>query len=167
MTEPLRVLVVGCGNMGASHARAYRALDGFELSGLVSRGPESRDRLAKELGGVSTFGDFAEAFAATEPQVVSINTYPDTHAELALASLRGGAHVFLEKPLAETVEQANEIVAAAKAAQRKLVVGYILRVHPAVAEVHRGGADPGQAPGDAHEPQPAEPRQGVGDPQEP
>ena len=52
----LRVLVVGCGNMGRSHARAYQALDGFELAGLVSRG-DSREELSQELGGVQTFGD--------------------------------------------------------------------------------------------------------------
>ena len=127
----LKVLVVGCGNMGASHARAYHALEGFELVGLVSRGPESRERVSQELGGVATFGDFDAAMAETSPDVVSINTYPDTHYELAKKSLEAGCHLFMEKPLAETVEEAQEIVDLAKAKGRKLVVGYILRVHPA------------------------------------
>ncbi|MCA8944529.1 MAG: Gfo/Idh/MocA family oxidoreductase, partial [Planctomycetes bacterium] len=103
----LRVLVVGCGNMGASHARAYHAMSEFDLVGLVSRGSESRERVAGELGGeVATFGDFDTAFAETRPDCVSINTYPDTHASLAERSMRGGAHVFLEKPLAVTVDDA-------------------------------------------------------------
>ena len=129
---PLRVLVVGCGNMGTSHARAYHSLAAdFKIVGLVSRGPESRDRLAKELGGLPTFADFEEAYAATRPDVVSINTYPDTHAAIARTALRGGSHLFVEKPLAETVVQAQEIVELARQHQKKVVVGYILRVHPA------------------------------------
>ena len=49
MSAPLRVLVAGCGNMGASHARAYQRVPGFEIVGLVSRGPEKRERLSQEL----------------------------------------------------------------------------------------------------------------------
>lgn len=127
----LRVLVVGCGNMGTSHARAYHALDDFELVGLVSRGPESRERLAQALGGYPTFSGFDQALAETRPDVVSINTYPDTHGELARKSLAGGAHLFIEKPLAETVAEARAIVDLARAEKRAVVVGYILRVHPA------------------------------------
>ncbi|MEC7583760.1 MAG: Gfo/Idh/MocA family oxidoreductase [Planctomycetota bacterium] len=128
---PLRVLVAGCGNMGASHARAYQKLPDFELIGLISRKPESRQRLSSELGGVATFSDFGVAFAETRPDVVSINTYPDTHAQIAREALQGGAHVFCEKPLAETVEEATEIVELARQHNRKLAIGYILRVHPA------------------------------------
>ncbi|MEO6597927.1 MAG: Gfo/Idh/MocA family oxidoreductase, partial [Planctomycetota bacterium] len=128
----LTVLVVGCGNMGSSHARAYHRLSAdFQIVGIVSRGPESRDRLAKELGQVPTFADFEQAYAKTRPDVVSINTYPDTHAAIARTALRGGSHLFVEKPLAETVAEAREITALAREHRRKVVVGYILRVHPA------------------------------------
>ena len=130
--KPLRVLVVGCGNMGASHARAYHRLTSdFQLCGLVARTPATRDALSAELGGVATFADFAQAFAATKPDVVSVNTYPDTHAAIAKVALQGGAHVFCEKPLAETVEEAQQIADLAHQHRRKVVVGYILRVHPA------------------------------------
>jgi predicted dehydrogenase len=129
---PLKVLVVGCGNMGASHARAYHSLPGFEIVGLVSRTAASRDKLCADLGGgYATFGDFDTALAETKPDVVSINTYPDTHAELARKSLEAGCHLFVEKPLAETVEEARSILDVAKAHNRKVVIGYILRVHPA------------------------------------
>lgn len=131
MPSPLRVLVAGCGNMGASHARAYHKMPEFEVAGVVSRGPESRDALSRELGGVPQFGDYFEALAATSPDVVSINTYPETHAQYARAAIEAGCHVFCEKPLAETVAEAQSIVDSAKAHNRKLVIGYILRVHPA------------------------------------
>jgi predicted dehydrogenase len=128
----LRVLVVGCGNMGTSHARAYHHLaQDFEIVGLVSRQPASRERLATELGGLPTFADAAVAYATTRPDVVSINTYPDTHAAIARLALAGGSHVFVEKPLAETVAEAQELVALAQRQRRKLLVGYVLRVHPA------------------------------------
>ena len=131
MTRPLRVLVAGCGNMGASHARAYHKMPEFEIAGLVSRGPASRGALSQELGGVPEFGDYYEALAATRPDVVSVNTYPETHGPYARAAIDAGCHVFCEKPLAETVGEAQSIVDAARAGNRKLVVGYILRVHPA------------------------------------
>ncbi len=131
MPEPLRVLVVGCGNMGASHARAYHKMPEFEIVGLVSRGPASRGALSRELGGLPEFSDYYEALAATKPDAVSINTYPGTHAAYAKAALDAGCHVFCEKPLAETVEEAQSIVDTARARKRKLVIGYILRVHPA------------------------------------
>ncbi|MFS4415474.1 Gfo/Idh/MocA family protein [Maribacter sp. 2307ULW6-5] len=129
-----RVLVVGCGNMGSSHARAYNRLDGFDLVGLVSRTPESREKLAADLGGCPTYADYETALALTKPDAVSINTYPDTHAAYVRAALNANAHVFVEKPLALTVESAASLVALAKQRNKKMVVGYILRVHPAWAK---------------------------------
>jgi predicted dehydrogenase len=133
MDRPLRVLVVGCGHMGASHARAYHRMPEFRIVGLVSRGPASRRALAAELGGRPEFADYGEALRVTRPDVVSINTYPETHGPYARAALEAGCHVFCEKPLATSVDEAQSIVDAARARGRKLVVGYILRVHPAWA----------------------------------
>ncbi len=130
MTTPLRVLVVGCGNMGASHARAYHAMPEFEVVGVVAPTAERRGPLARAMGGVAEFTDYDEALRGTRPDVVSINSYPATHAPYAMAALDAGCHVFCEKPLATTVADAEAVVAAAAAAHRKLVVGYILRVHP-------------------------------------
>ncbi|GGW43736.1 Gfo/Idh/MocA family protein [Arenibacter certesii] len=143
--KKLKTLVVGCGNMGISHARAYHKLSDFEIVGLVSRSAESREKLSKELGGYPTFPDFKTALEQTKPDVVSINTYPDTHAEYAKMSLEAGAHVFVEKPLALTVEEAQELVDLALEKKRKMVVGYILRVHPSwtkFVDVARGLGKP-------------------------
>lgn len=132
MTRPLRVLVVGLGHMGQSHALAYHKLDGFEIVGLMSRTARSYgDRLAPDLQGYPLFEDVEEALAATQPEAVSINTWPNTHAALALRAMDAGCHVFMEKPLATKVEDAQAVVAKAAATRRKLVLGYILRVHPA------------------------------------
>ena len=130
----LKVLVVGCGNMGTSHARAYHQLDGFEVVGLVSRGEKSRERLSKELDGAPTFSDYTDALKRTQPDVVSINTYPDTHFDYVKMALEANCHVFVEKPLALTVNEAQILVDRALERNLKMVVGYILRVHPTWAK---------------------------------
>lgn len=126
----LRVLVVGCGNMGSSHAIAYHNNDGFEICGLVSRG-KSKDKLNAMFGNkYPLFGDMDEAMKVSNPDAVCISTYPDTHESLALKAFENGCHVFIEKPLADSIEGAERVIAAASTAKKKLVVGYILRHHP-------------------------------------
>jgi predicted dehydrogenase len=126
----IRILVVGCGNMGLSHARAYKKIDAFEIVGFVSNDPNKRPWLQEEFPGVSHYTDFYVAIQQTQPAAVSINTYPDTHAKFAIASMQAGADVFLEKPIAQTIEQAEDIFKVAKQTKRKILVGYILRHHP-------------------------------------
>ena len=130
MSDKLRVLVVGLGNMGLSHAQAYDRLDRFEICGLCARGISGRHDLPAHWDNIPRYADYGQALAETKPGVVSINTWPDTHAAYAKHAFAAGAHVFVEKPIAETVEDAQAVVDAAVAARRKLVVGYILRHHP-------------------------------------
>ncbi|WP_461085916.1 Gfo/Idh/MocA family protein [Spirosoma flavus] len=126
----LRVLVVGCGNMGSSHAIAYKTIGGFEICGIVSTG-NSKVVLNERLGGgYPLFDDYANALAETKPDAVCISTYPDTHERFALMAFEQGCHVFIEKPIADTVEGAERVMEAAQKADKKLVVGYILRHHP-------------------------------------
>lgn len=128
--QVIKILVVGCGNMGASHAKAYHDLDGFEIVGLVARG-DSKDKLNTELGAdYALFESYEEALLQTKPDAVCIATYPDTHKDYAIKAFESGAHVFIEKPLAEDVTSAEEVVSAAIKYNKKLVVGYILRYHP-------------------------------------
>ena len=125
--KPLRVFVAGLGNMGRSHALAYHNNPGFEIVSLVNR---SDVPLPAELGGYPIRRSVEEAIAELKPDVASINTYSDSHADYAVMALEAGCHVFVEKPLATTVADAERVVAAAKANGRKLVIGYILRHHP-------------------------------------
>jgi len=130
MEQKIKVLVVGCGNMGASHATAYHNMNGFEICGIVSTG-NSKVVLNEKLGGgYPLYSDYYEALSATKPDAVCISTYPDTHEEFAIAAFEAGCHVFIEKPLADTVEGAVRVAEAAEKAGKKLVVGYILRYHP-------------------------------------
>ena len=93
-SSPLKVLCVGAGNMGRSHALAYHNIPEFEIAGIVTRSAGSREALNEELGGgYACFGDFHEALAKTSPDVVSISTYPDTHAEYAKNIIVGFARI--------------------------------------------------------------------------
>ena len=132
MNARLRILVVGCGHMGTSHARAYhRMAADFEIVGLVSRGEASRQKLNAEFGGAyAEFSDFFDALVRTKPDAVCISTYAETHAAYAIAAFEAGADVFLEKPVADNLADCERVIAAARRLQRKLVVGYILLVHP-------------------------------------
>lgn len=146
MAAPVRILVVGVGNMGQSHAKAYHHNPGFEIVGLCSPSIHNRVKtLAPELQGYPLFTEYHAALAQTKPDAVSINTYPNTHAEFAIAAFRAGAHVFMEKPIATNIADAQAVVDAAVAARKKLVLGYILRVHPAwhkFVEIARGLGKP-------------------------
>ena len=126
----VRVLVVGMGTMGTSHARAYAAVEGFHLVGLCTRGAAARADLDAEFAGIPRYERLDEALEALKPDAVAICAYTEHHAPMAMQALAAGAHVFCEKPLADTLDAAERIVAAAKAANKILLVGYILRVHP-------------------------------------
>jgi predicted dehydrogenase len=123
----MRILVAGLGQMGRSHALAWARHPGAELVGLVNRSPVD---LPPGLATIPQGQDFHEALARLRPDLAVIATYSDSHAEYAMAAMRAGAHVFVEKPIATRVEDARQVVETARQTGRKLVVGYILRHHP-------------------------------------
>jgi predicted dehydrogenase len=133
MGQKIRVLVVGVGDMGGAHARGYAALPGYNIGGFVvakntSRAEGLADKLKLEI---PVFTDFYEAMSDVKPDVVSINTYTDTHAEYSIHAMKAGCHIFMEKPIARTVEEAEKVARVVRETGRKMVIGYILRVHPA------------------------------------
>ena len=95
----IRTLVIGLGQMGISHALACHADPAFEIVGLVNR---STPDLPDALRAYPLSHDYAEALARLKPDLVVIATYSDSHADYAVAAMRAGAHVFVEKPLATT-----------------------------------------------------------------
>lgn len=123
----IRVLVAGLGNMGISHAIAYHENEGFEIVGLVNRSPVDLPEMLKNY---PVFNNFDDALEKLKPELASINTYSDTHADYAIKAMEAGSHVFLEKPIATTYADAVRVVECATQCNRKLVVGYILRHHP-------------------------------------
>src|SRR6185295_614223 len=124
-----KVLVVGLGNMGMSHALAYTRIPGYEVVGVCTRHID-KVKIPEALSKAKKFSDYDTALKELKPDVVSVNTLPDTHADYSIKAMKAGAHVFVEKPLALTVASAQEVVDTAKRLKKKLVIGYILRVHP-------------------------------------
>ena len=129
--KKIKVIVVGCGNMGSSHARAYNKLEEFELCGIVDARKEAVDAFNQSVNGnYKHYSDFDTALNEVKPDAVAICTYPDTHEALATKALEFGCHVFVEKPISSTVEGARRVAECAKKNNKKVVVGYILRHHP-------------------------------------
>lgn len=122
-----RVLIAGLGNMGLSHALAHHNAPEAEIVGLVNR---SGHLSHPDLSAYPVFTDFNAALEQCKPDLVVIATYSDSHASYAIAAMEADAHVFVEKPLATTVADAERVIATARHTGKKLVVGYILRHHP-------------------------------------
>jgi predicted dehydrogenase/acetyltransferase-like isoleucine patch superfamily enzyme len=127
MKSTVRVGVVGCGGWGRNLVRNFA-----ELGALVAVADQDEARVTQLA---ATHAVPAVPFSAmivdTAIDAVVIATPPATHAALAIAALEAGKHVFVEKPLALDVADAERIVAAAQAARRTLMVGHLLQYHPA------------------------------------
>lgn len=130
----LTVVVFGLGQMGRSHALAYHNNPGYRVLALVNR--SAPRNLPVELERYKLLQSFEEALSL-KPDVVSINTHADIHASYTIQALQAGCHVFVEKPIATTVEDAERVVDMARRLKRKVVVGYILRHHPSWQEFIR------------------------------
>ncbi|MEO8511129.1 MAG: Gfo/Idh/MocA family oxidoreductase [Chloroflexota bacterium] len=132
----LRAGVVGLGMMGRNHVRVFGELPGVELVAVAD--PDS-DALRRAVTGRATRGyaDPGTMFAEEQLDLVSIVAPTSLHRSVTLAALASGAHVLVEKPIASTREEAEEMIAAARDAGRMLTVGHIERFNPAVRELRR------------------------------
>jgi len=135
--DRLRVAVIGVGYLGRFHAQKYAAIAGCELVAVVDERADAGGAVAAELG-TRAVTDYRELLGKVD--AVSIVTPTASHFGIARAFLESGAHVLVEKPITETVEQARSLVAAARQAGRVLQVGHLERFNPAIlaAEPHLG-----------------------------
>ena len=129
----LRVGVIGAGVMGSNHARVLAGLPDISLVGVVDPLPAHRTR-ATELAGCRTFAGLGELLAEGV-DAVTIAAPTHLHHEIALVCIARGVHVLVEKPIASTVEEGRDIVAAAHRAGVTLMVGHVERFNPAVVAV--------------------------------
>src|SRR6195952_2344039 len=135
----LRIGVIGAGVMGSNHARVLAGLPDIRLVGVVDPLPAHRAR-ATELTGCRTFAGLEE-LAAEGVRAVTIAAPTHLHHELALTCIARGIHALVEKPVASTVEEGREIVAAAAHAGVTLMVGHVERFNPAVAAIKQAIKD--------------------------
>lgn len=149
----MRVAMIGYGFMGAAHSQGWRVAPRFfdlpaqpEMTLLVGRNGGNVAAAAAKWGWAETSGDWREAIARDDIDVIDIVTPGDSHAAIAIAALEAGKHVLCEKPLANTVDEAAAMAdAAASAAARGVyaMVGFTYRRVPAATfarELVTGGA---------------------------
>jgi predicted dehydrogenase len=128
MNDSITVAVIGCGHLGTFHARLYKGLPGVRLSAVMDSSPDKARRLGEELDVPWTI-DLDQAIAGAE--ALSVATPTVTHAEVAAACLRAGRAVLVEKPLAATLDEGEDLVRFAAAQGRVLAVGHVERFNPA------------------------------------
>jgi predicted dehydrogenase len=127
--RPIPVGVAGVGRLGQLHARLYREVDGANLIGVYDIDTTRAQTLANELG-VRKFENFAELLAATEAVNIVVPTL--FHFELSQKALESDKHIFIEKPITTTVEEASALIGLAAKRQRVLQVGHIERFNAAL-----------------------------------
>jgi predicted dehydrogenase len=136
MSARRKVAIVGAGLQAGRRAPAVAEDPQFQIALVVDLVRERAERLAKPYGAdVDT--DWRALTRRNDLEAVLVLTYPDSHAAIAIAAMEAGQHVLCEKPLAYSVEQARDMVDAAKRTGRVLKCGFNHRHHPAVLQAHR------------------------------
>jgi len=135
----LGVGMIGYAFMGIAHSQAWRNAPRFfdlpmrpDMAVVAGRSPEAVEAAAAKLGWSSTETDWKALVARDDVDLVDICTPGDTHAEIAIAALAAGKHVLCEKPLANSVEEAEAMVRAAEASDGLAMVGFTYRRVPAI-----------------------------------
>jgi predicted dehydrogenase len=131
----VRVGVAGLGYWGPNLARNFEALAGCELTWCCDPAEAARERAAARFPGTRIAADLDELLADPELDAIAVATPVPTHAAVAIRVLQAGKHCFVEKPLAQSVADAEQAVAAARAGGRVLMVGQLLEYHPGVVKL--------------------------------
>ena len=137
MTDALRCAIVGTGAIAHSHARSIQASSQARLVAVTDLSRPSADRFAAEWGHPTVYDSLDELLAAEHPDVVHICTPPGAHRDQTVAAFAAGAHVIVEKPPAPSLDELDDMRAAADAAGRKLAVVFQQRTGTAAAHVRR------------------------------
>jgi len=131
-----RVAVVGTGVMGRNHARVLQELPGVELVGVADSDLDTACQVAG-VHNTRAYDSLHELVSHEKPEAVTVAVPTENHHAIVVEALAAGCHVLVEKPIAATLSQADELVAAAKAAGKVLAVGHVERYNPAVLELKR------------------------------
>lgn len=135
----VRCGVVGVGSLGQHHARLYGSLEGVELVGVCDA-DAGRAREVAERFGTRVFSD--PVTLAAEVEALSIVVPTDRHAEVAVAAMEAGAHVLVEKPICASLEEAGQVLAAAKRHERLVQVGHIEHFNPVMSYLEAHAREP-------------------------
>ncbi|GGH25537.1 Gfo/Idh/MocA family protein [Paenibacillus segetis] len=137
--KQLRIGMIGYKFMGKAHSNAYRSLPMFfpqaikpEMSVICGRNAGAVNQAAVQLGWSDSVTDWRELISREDIDLIDINAPSNAHKEIALAAAKAGKHIFCEKPLALTLEDAREMLHAAEEAGIVHMVGFNYRFSPAV-----------------------------------
>jgi hypothetical protein len=130
---PLRIGVIGIGTMGSNHARVLAGLSGIKFIGVADPDRDQRDLVTRVLGCPAVTD--MEALLKLGIDAVTIAAPTHLHHDIALTCIGRGIHVMVEKPIASTVEEGRDIIAAARKAGVTLMVGHVERFNPAVIAI--------------------------------
>lgn len=133
MSAPLRWGIIGVGRFGRVHARAIASLPDVELAAICRRDGDKLAEVAAEFGVAKTYTDYRQMLADPDIQVVTICTHWREHHDVARQALASGKHVLLEKPMAATRDQCASLLAAARSAQGRFLVGHVCRFDPRIS----------------------------------
>lgn len=128
------VAIIGVGNMGAHHARVFSSLKNVSLVS-VSDLDEKKGKEIANLYKCKFYKDYKEMLKKEKIDAVSIVVPTAHHTSIAVECMKNGKHIIVEKPLADSVENAEKIISAAKENNVKLLVGHIERHNPAVKKL--------------------------------
>jgi predicted dehydrogenase len=132
---PVRVGVVGLGYWGPNLARNFDRLPEAELAWICDLSEEALARWGPELPRSKHTGDLEDMLSDPELDAVAVATHVPSHAELALRVLEADKHCLVEKPLAQSVAEAERVAEAARESSRVLMVGHLLEYHPGVEKL--------------------------------
>ena len=127
---------MGLGYWGPNLARNFDRLPGAELAWLCDESGDVLERLGRAFPSARPTASLADLLSDESLDAVALATPVSTHAELARRVLEAGKHCFVEKPLGQSVEEAERVVEAASAAGRVLMVGHLLEYHPGVERMN-------------------------------
>lgn len=132
----LNVGVIGVGSMGRNHARVYAQMPDVNLAAVADSDSEAAQNMARTYK-ATAYTDFCQMLERERLDIVSVAVPTRLHAEVALEAIRHGAHVFIEKPLAFSLDECQAMIDAACQAGVRLGVGHIERFNPAILELKR------------------------------
>jgi predicted dehydrogenase len=132
--DPMRLAVVGVGHLGQHHARLLSSMEGVELTAVVDTMPGRAEEIAAAFASRAVT-DYRDVFGQIDAVVVAVPT--DVHSEVAIPFLERGVPVLVEKPMSRSVDDADRMLAAARANGTLLAVGHTERHNPAVAAMMR------------------------------
>ena len=132
--DPIRVAVVGVGEFGRNHARVWRDLEMAELVGVVDANRDRARQTASEFGG-SVFDGLNDLAGRVDAASVAVPTA--AHARVGCELLDMGIDVLVEKPVAATLEEADDLIRAAESRKRILQIGHVERFNPAVVAAEK------------------------------